>query len=115
MNPIIGIIYKLGRLHDIFDPLLGQRRYAQRTLRDKRNTITFIPYNSSMSLKIKELWGKSNAWFDFYNTVGDSSKTYLNLHHMCNGSIFGDETTTKEMITQLFINKKSQKWKELLT
>lgn len=77
MNPIKSIIWNLGWLHRTVDPLLGQRRYAQRTLRDKRNTIVFTLCNSSMSLKIKELWGRSNAWFDFYNTVGDSSKTHL--------------------------------------
>lgn len=224
MNPINDIIYKLGWLHDIFDPLLGQRRYAQRTLSDKRNTITFMPCNSSLSLKIKELWGRSNAWFDFcinsisivsffidgevkilssilrlgvgnpkvdnvssggvacgigclrqisFNAKGQSwdghpdglrlrgrivpaykeccemnkkiaprfvrfsrliswdfavdkngkpllieANLYggkLDFHQMCNGPIWGDETTTKEMIARFFIKKRSQKWKELLT
>lgn len=77
MNPIKIFTWKWRWLHNTVDPLLGQRRYAQRTLKDKRNTILFTACDSSMQLKIKEFWGKSNAWFEFYNTVGDSSKTHL--------------------------------------
>lgn len=75
---IKSILLGLQRKYrDYVDPLYFQMIYAKRTLAKKRNTIQFDKIDSESILKIKELWGGVNGWFDFYYTIGDKSKAEL--------------------------------------
>lgn len=78
MNPIKKLISICKGLYYEYDPLLGQRLYANRTLNDKRNTIDFVQCDRETLQKIKEIWGnRKNRWFDFYNTIGERKMTHL--------------------------------------
>lgn len=77
MNPIRKFKGIYRWLYNEYDPLWGQRLYAQRTLNDKRNTIEFIACDASTNLRISQLWGGQNGWFEFYNTIGGGINTHL--------------------------------------
>lgn len=99
----MGIKRLLGKAAEIysdaFDPLFFQRRYAHNTLNKKRSTIEFDKIDPETNRKIRNLWGKTNGWFDFYYTVGDKSKGHLyfpdNWFFDCIDSVLNDWRSCK--------------------
>ena len=74
MKSIKGIY---SNIRSMYDPLYLTECYCREDLKRKLQAIAIKPISSNSKRKIKELWGKSSPWFDYYNSVGDSNRVHL--------------------------------------
>lgn len=74
MKTLTGIYTYIKRM---VDPMYALREYDRWKLKLRWQTIDIQPVSADTKRKIKELWGRTSPWFDFYNTIGDKEKVHL--------------------------------------